>query len=153
MIKNKKRKNKLIIKVVLLFIVVCLFTIGIFQLLRYTSFRKAIVLATTKEPSTFTELYFEDHLSLPNKVALFKENNFKFTIHNLEKKDMEYPYEVYINTNGEKQLICRDTVSIKDNEYETIAVNFTISIPIQRSKVIINLIDKNEQIYFWIEEE
>ncbi len=99
------------------------------------------------------ELYFEDHLSLPNKIVLFKENSFEFTIHNLENKDMEYPYEVYIDIDGEKQIICTDSILIKDNEYETIAVDFTITIPIKRSKVVVNLIDENEQIYFWIEEE
>lgn len=132
---------------------VCFFTAVIFQLVKYNSVKKAIILATTKEPSTFMELYFEDHLSLPNKIVLFKENSFEFTIHNLENKDMEYPYEVYIDIDGEKQIICTDSILIKDNEYETIAVDFTITIPIKRSKVVVNLIDENEQIYFWIEEE
>ncbi|MBE3128783.1 MAG: hypothetical protein IMZ60_03785, partial [Actinobacteria bacterium] len=86
-------------------------------------------------------------------VTLFKENNFKFTIHNLENKDMEYPYEVYIDTNGEKQIIYKNSVLIKNNGYKTIAVDFTITIPIQRSKVVVNLINKNKQIYFWIGEE
>lgn len=132
---------------------VCIFTVGIFQLVKYDSVKKAIILATTMKPQTFTELYFENHLSLPNKVTLFKENNFKFTIHNLENKDMEYPYEVYIDTNGEKQIIYMNSVLIKNNEYKTIAVDFTITIPIQRSKVVVNLINKNKQIYFWIGEE
>lgn len=153
MVKNKKTKSKPITRVILLIIMVCFFTAVIFQLVKYNSVKKAIILATTKEPSTFMELYFEDHLSLPNKIVLFKENSFEFTIHNLENKDMEYPYEVYIDIDGEKQIICTDSILIKDNEYETIAVDFTITIPIKRSKVVVNLIDENEQIYFWIEEE
>ncbi|MDD5622437.1 MAG: hypothetical protein PHQ09_04655 [Actinomycetota bacterium] len=152
MVKNKNIKSK-VIRVVLLVVVVCFIAAGIFQLIKYNSVKRAIILATTKKPSTFTELYFENHLSLPDKVTLFEENNFKFTIHNLENKDMEYPYEVYIDTNGEKQIICTDSVLIEDDEYETIAVDFTITIPIPRSMVIVNLIDKNEQISFWIEEE
>jgi hypothetical protein len=40
------------------------------------SVKEALILATTVKPETFTELYFEDYLSLPNKVTLFKENNF-----------------------------------------------------------------------------
>ena len=77
------------------------------------SVKEALILATTVKPETFTELYFENHLSLPKEVTLFKEYNFKFTIHNLENKDMEYPYEVYINVNGEKQIIDKISVSIK----------------------------------------
>jgi pyruvate/2-oxoglutarate dehydrogenase complex dihydrolipoamide dehydrogenase (E3) component len=37
--------------------------------------------------------------SLGRKVTLFEKNNFKFTIHNLENKDMVYIYEVYIDAN------------------------------------------------------
>ena len=149
MVKNKNIKSK-VIRVVLLITVVCLFAVGVFQLVKYNSVKKAIILATTREPQTFTELYFENHLSLPGKITLFKENNFKFTIHNLENKDMEYPYEVYIDTNGEKQIISTDSVLIEDNGYKTISVVFTITIQIPRSRVVINLIDKNEQINFWI---
>jgi len=149
MVKNKNIKSK-IIRVALLLIVVCFVAVGIFQLVKYDSVKKAIILATTKEPQTFMELYFENHLSLPGKVTLFEENNFKFTIHNLENKDMEYPYEVYIDTNGEKQIISMDSVLIEDNEYKTITVDFTITIPIPRSRVVVNLINKNEQIRFWI---
>ena len=149
MVKNKNIKSK-VIRVVLLITVVCLFAVGVFKLVKYNSVKKAIILATTRELQTFTELYFENHLSLPGRITLFKENNFKFTIHNLENKDMEYPYEVYIDTNGEKQIISTDSVLIEDNGYKTISVVFTITIQIPRSRVVVNLIDKNEQINFWI---
>ena len=131
----------------------CLLAVGIFQLIKYDPVKKAIILATKMKPQVFTELYFENHLSFPDKITLFKENNFKFTIHNLENKDMEYQYEVYIDTDGEKQIIHMGSVLIKYNEYETIAVDFIIKAPMQRSKVVVNLINKNQQIFFWIEEE
>src|SRR4030065_912061 len=149
MVKNKNIQSK-VIRVVLLITVVCLFAVGAFQLVKYNSVKKAIILATTRELQTFTELYFENHLSLPGRIILLKEKNFKFTIHNLENKDMEYPYEVYIDTNGEKQIISTDSVLIEDNGYKTISVVFTITIQIPRSRVVVNLIDKNEQINFWI---
>ena len=152
MVKNKNIKSK-VIKVVLLITVLCLHAVGAFQLVKYNSVKKAVFLATTREPQTFTELYFENHLSLPDRITLFKENNFKFTIHNLENKDMEYPYEVYIDTNGEKQVISTGSALIEDNGYKTISVDFTITISIPGSRVVVNLIDKNEQISFWIEEE
>ena len=151
--KNKKAKRNLTRKIVIFLLVVCFFVVGIFQLIEYDSVKKAIIFATTMKPQVFTELYFENHLSFPDKITLFKENNFEFTIHNLENEDMEYPYEVYIDTNGEKQIIDMDSVLIKDNEYKTIAVDFTIKVLIQRSKVVVNLINKNQQIYFWIEKE
>ena len=138
----------------LLLFVVWVIVVGYFLLVECVpSVKEALILATTVKPETFTELYFEDHLSLPNKVTLFKENNFKFTIHNLENKDMEYPYEVYIDVNREKQMIDKSFVLIKNNEYKTISEDFTIIIPTQRVKVVVNLINKNQQIHFWMGEE
>ena len=140
-------------KIRLLVLVVWFIVIGFLVVECVPSVKEALILATTVKPETFTELYFEDHLFLPNKVTLFKENNFKFTIHNLENKDMEYPYEVYIDLNREKQMIDKSSVLIKKNEYKTILEEFTITIPIQRVKVAINLISKNQQIHFWMGEE
>lgn len=150
-VKNKKISSKLVIRIGLLFAVVC-FTVGIFLLVKYVSTKEAVILVTSVKLEKFTELYFENHLSLPNKVTLSKKYNFKFTIHNLENRDMEYPYEVYIDTNGEKRTIYIYSVSIKNTEYKTITVDFTITTPIQRAQVVVNLINKNQQIAFWIEE-
>ncbi len=150
MVKNKNIKGKVLRAVLLLIVVACLLAGGTFLFFKYNSVRKAVVLATTREQQTFTELYFENHLILPEKITLFKENNFKFTIHNLENEDMEYPYEVYIDTDGKKQIIGTDSVLIEDNGYKTVSVDFTITAPIPGSRVVVNLIDKNEQISFWI---
>ena len=74
----------------LLLLVIWFIVVGFLLVECVPSAKEALILATTVKPETFTELYFEDHLTLPNKVTLFKENNFKFTIHNLENKDMVY---------------------------------------------------------------
>jgi len=66
---------------------------------------------------------------------------------------MEYPYEVYIEVNREIQMIDKSSVLIKNNEYETITEEFTITVPIQKAKVVVNLINKNQQIHFWMTEE
>mgnify|MGYP000536497827 CR=1 FL=1 len=153
MVKNEKINYNLTKRIKLLLLVVCFIVVGFLVVEYMPSVKEALILATTVKPETFTELYFEDHLSLPNKVTLFKENNFKFTIHNLENKDMEYPYEVYIDVNREKQMIDKSSVLIKNNEYKTISEAFTITIPIQRAKVVVNLISKNQQIHFWMGEE
>lgn len=153
MLENKKKTYKIRKWIILLLVLVC-FGVGIFQLFKYVpSIKEAIILATTVKPETFTELYFENHLSLSDKIILFNNNNFKFTIHNLENKDMEYSYEVYINMNGEKQVIDKNTALVKNNEYKTISENFIITVPIQRVKIVVNLIGKNQQIDFWMTEE
>ena len=151
----RKINYKRIIRIELLLLAVCFIVVGSFRLVKYVpSVKEALTLATTVKPETFTELYFEDHLSLPDKVTLFKENNFKFTIHNLENKDMEYKYEIYVDmTKKRKRMIDKGSVLIKNNEYKTISEEFTITIPIQRVKVAVNLISKSQQIHFWMGEE
>ena len=140
-------------KIRLLVLVVWFIVIGFIVVDCVPSVKEALILATTVKPETFTELYFEDHLSLPNQVTLFKENNFKFTIHNLENKDTVYIYEVYIDVKREKQMIDKNSVIIKNNEYETITEDFTITVPMQRVKVVVNLMGKNQPIHFWMGEE
>jgi hypothetical protein len=153
MVKNNETYDKLIMRIRLLLLVVWFIVIGFILVECVPSLKEALILATTVKPETFTELYFENHLSLPSKIAYYKENHFKFTIHNLENKDMEYPYEVYIDVNREKQMIDKSSVLIKNNEYKTISEAFTIIVPIQRDKVVVNLINKNQQIHFWMGEE
>ena len=146
-------KRNLIKKIVISIIVVGLFAVVILKLVKYDSVKETIILATTQNPQLLTELYFENHLSLPDKIVLFKENKFQFTIHNLESREIEYHCEAYIDTDGKKNIISMDSILMKNDEYKTIYLNFTIIIPTQRSKVVVNLIDKNQQIFFWITEE
>jgi hypothetical protein len=153
MVKHEKINYKPIMRIRLLLLVVWFIVIGFLVVECVPSLKEALILATTVKPETFTELYFENHLSLPSKIAYYIEKDFKFTIHNLENKDMEYPYEVYMDINGEKQMIDKSSILIKNNEYKTITEDFTITIPMQRTRVVVNLISKNQQIDFWMGEE
>ncbi len=111
-----------------------------------------IALATTVKPETYTELYFENHLNLPGKIELNRNYPFKFTIHNLENKDVVYVYEVYIVVNGEKRIIDEASVFVKSGDYRTIEEIYVTRRPTARGKIIVNLINKNQQIDFWIED-
>jgi hypothetical protein len=154
MVKNKKKVTRLVLRILIPLLVIAAIVAGFILLVNYVpSVKEAFILATTKIPETFTELYFEDHLTLPKEITLFKENNFKFTIHNIENRDMVYLYEVYIEVNGEKQSIDKSSVLIKNNEYKTIAQSFIITTQMQRAKIVVNLIDKNQPIHFWMGEE
>lgn len=115
--------------------------------------KEAVTLATTKKPETFTELYFQNHTGLPSRVIPNQEYSFAFTIHNVEYQDMDYPYEIYIEQNGEKQHLAKSSVSVKDREFMTIQQGFVLNKPFAtRAKVVINLINKNQSIHFWIEQ-
>lgn len=114
--------------------------------------KEMVVLATTKKPETFTELYFENHLNLPSTANKEKEYSFEFTIHNLEYKEMNYPYEVYIETNGTKKYIEKKSVSLNHDNFVTIKQEFSVN-EATRSAVVVNLINKNQEIRFWMEGE
>ena len=151
MVKTNKINYRLIIKIGLLILAVC-FVVGMFLFFdSVPAIKEALIFGFTVKPETFTELYFEDHLSLPSKIIYLQENKFNFTIHNLENKDMEYLYEVYIDVNGEKQVIDKNFVVIKKNEYKTISEYFTITLPTARARIIVNLININQQVDFWLE--
>lgn len=112
----------------------------------------AVTLATTRQPERFTELYFENHLSLPKDIIRFKKYKFAFTIHNLEYRDTEYPYRIYLQRETEKILLNRGKVSLKQDEYKTITEEFG---PLKniRSKIVVELTAKNQMIHFWMGEE
>ena len=77
MVKNKKINYKQTMRIGLLFLSVCFIVVGFYQLVKYVpSVKEALILATIVKSETFTELYLEAHLFLPNKVTLFKENKF-----------------------------------------------------------------------------
>jgi len=152
-----KINYKLIIKIGIFLLFIGLVTKMVQVVNNISGVKDAITLATTVKPETFTELYFEDHLSLPNQIVyLWKDrddrftiNNFRFTIHNLENKDMKYLYEVYINVNGKKIFIYEASVFIKSGEYKTITQNFSVALPKEKVMVVVNLINKNQQIDYW----
>lgn len=117
--------------------------------------------ATTVKPETFTELYFENHTKLPTQLAnqdnkfwyYYPTTNlysFSFTIHNLENKDMVYPYEVYSISN-DTTLIDENEVSIKNNESKTITEQFSLPAKYSTTKILVNLPSKDQQISFWME--
>lgn len=154
MVKNKKINYKRIIKIGLLILAVC-FVIVMFHFVKIPpSVKEVIVMATTRKPEMFTELYFEDHINLPKTIERHKEYSFVFTIHNLENRDSDYPYAVYLQRDDQKTIIYQDNVYVKNNEFKSIEK--TIG-PLKnlRSKIVVELVEKNPNINisFWMEDQ
>lgn len=116
----------------------------------FPTVRNAVTLATTVQPETFTELYFENHSTLPNTITKQKEYSFTFTLHNVEYRTMDYPYAVYVQRGIEKIPIERGSVNMASGETKSVTVEFG---PLKnlRSEIVVNLTDKNQQIDFWME--
>ena len=112
--------------------------------------KEAFVLATTVKPETFTELYFEDHLNLPKIITSHGNYNFTFTLHNLENRDMEYPYVVYLETADKKIILEQGVIGLNDGGYQSVKEDFGPLKPV-RMKITVELVNKNQKISFWME--
>lgn len=151
-VKNRKINYKLIIKIEKLILIILL-VIGVFQFVKIpSSVKEAFALATTKKPETFTELYFEDHTNLPKTIKLYEFYSFDFTVHSLEYKDTDYSYIVYLQRENQKIILDQGKFNLKNNEYKSIKEDFG---PLKhlRAKIVVELVNKNQQIAFWIGEE
>lgn len=103
------------------------------------------------EPEPYTELYFEDHLQLPQLFKLNEENEFAFTVHNLEYKTMTYDYTVMANSTTSAALVDQGKITLNHDESKTINEKFTIRNPHQKVKLTVNLDNKDQAIHFFTE--
>lgn len=124
---------------------------GLAYILLSPSIRNILVLATTAQPENYTELYFEDHQILPERAVQGNFYSFRFTVHNLENADVNYPYEVTITGDGRKQVLDKQSVLIKNKGSKTLKEAFILNKPVNSAEVAVNLINKNQQIDFWIQ--
>lgn len=103
------------------------------------------------EPETFTELYFEDHANLPKTIQTDKKYVFFFTVHNLEHKEMKYPYEVAIVDGEKRKVIDHGEFGLKHDAYKTTDVQFTIAETAARVKIETCLTELKQCVHFWME--
>jgi len=121
-----------------------------------------------------TELYIENHTSLPKNVFLGKDYNFSFTTHNLEYQDVKYDYTVnaYDVDNALLFSIDNGTFTLANNETKTIDSDYKFDSSFSRAKIEVvitkNLIGEPEfkrklwwpdpnypmeiDIHFWVDE-
>jgi hypothetical protein len=149
---SNRQNHKLIIGTGLL-ILVAASLVGIYGLAsNVPSIRNAVILATTVKPEAFTELYFEDHSNLPKTIEKYKEYSFSFTIHNLEHKEVEYLYIVYLQRDSEKTILDSGRLNLQNDEYKSQQVDFG---PLEnlRAQIVVEITNKNQQIDFWMEKQ
>jgi hypothetical protein len=112
--------------------------------------RQTFALANSTKPEPYTELYFEDYLHLPSHITPKQQYFFQFTLHNLENKDMDYSYEVYVEIGQDKFLIDKGAIFVKNNEYKTVQEEFAVASALPRSKIVTEVTNKKLQIAFWV---
>lgn len=101
----------------------------------------------SKEPETYTELYFSDHQSV---LQSFEEGFVEFTIHNLEHEKVVYDYELLAVIDEKEEVLGSDQLTLQHDELTNITEKFTAPESEGRVKISVNLKDKNQEIHFWI---
>ena len=155
--RNKKtNKSKMIIFITFIILVGVLFVLGtaFIEIPSFSSFswEETISLATTARPERLTELYFENHHLLPDVIRQNEEINFEFTICNFEGEDLEYIYEVFMLWQNQKNIIDSDSIFIRKNESKTVIQKYLLDeLLVGKIKVAVDLINKNQQIHFWVD--
>ena len=116
-------------------IIIVLLIVGIFSVLSLMS----------AAPKGFTELYFVGEL--PDKIT--GKADISFAIHNLEYNGMQYSYAIYVgNTTA-----AEDVVSLEHDEVATITKEILIPKSIGPVLISVKLLDKNQEIHFWVNNE
>ena len=144
-IDNKQNLLQFAGKCLLLLAFIGLATFGIFHTWSTS------MAASPAQPDTFTELYFDNNVQLPSEIIPNHPYSFQFTLHNLEDRDMEYTYQVYLEVGNNKLIFDKGTVSVKENDYKTIQEKFATASVLPKSEIVVELTNKDQHIDFLIE--
>jgi len=107
------------------------------------------------QPENFTELYFDDHLSLPKTASPGAILSFNFTIHNLEHATVDYPVEITVEDDSNPPVISHtattDLTLANDDLKTTLAeARIPVGILTPRAKVSVILPEQKQSIHFWV---
>ena len=88
-----------------------------------------------------TEVYFENHTTLPAYLFLNRPYNFTFTVHNLEYQEMAYNYTVEVYDENDTFLYELDSgrIYLVNNESTSRFEKFTMKKPFGRVKIQVNI--------------
>jgi hypothetical protein len=108
-----------------------------------------LALATTHQPETFTELYFNNSWSLPKTVTAGVPASFSYHVTNYEAKDNLYEAQATLVEDGASTTIARGRFLLTNGEGKDVSVTFTPTAPNQQLELIVALPAQKESIHFW----
>lgn len=151
--------KKILNAIALLFVILITFilaaaSIVYFQLDSSKIHAQLSKITLTPQPESFTELYFENHSEISRATEINTPQTFSFTIHNHEHKTVNYQYEVYIQDDKTSSVsaIAKESVTLTQDQKKTFPISFLLLTPLERAKVVVNLINKKQEIHYWIGE-
>ncbi|MFH1917474.1 MAG: hypothetical protein ABIJ21_09510 [Nanoarchaeota archaeon] len=105
-----------------------------------------VVAVSTRVPEPFTELYFENHTSLPSYSS---DDDFIFTINNLENQDMTYDVLVRAESDTQNLTINAFSIDIPSGQKKMFRTHYTLPEDFSTGRIIVELLNKEQSIHFW----
>jgi hypothetical protein len=106
------------------------------------------VLHLTPRHEQFTELYFYNIVPLL-KTRGDAETHFSFTIHNLEGREVDYRYRIFLGSSTAQQhLLDSGTIHLDDQTATTAIKTFHLSDLKGDETIVVTLPDFEQQIHF-----
>ncbi|OGM23015.1 hypothetical protein A2961_01305 [Candidatus Woesebacteria bacterium RIFCSPLOWO2_01_FULL_39_21] len=133
--------------------IVILFVILVGALLSIKATKEILIPNLKRQREPLTELYFSNHLNIPKQIEKGKPYSFEFTTRNLEYKDTNYVYEILVSENEGMSLIEKGEFILTHGETKSVPEEFLIPESFGRAKITVSLVNKDQEISFWIEED
>lgn len=113
-----------------------------------TPLARALALATTHQPETYTELYFVNNRQLPSLAPAGKTQTFAFGITNHEARTVTYRYVVSMTIDGNSVPAQTGSVVLASGQSRTLKAGFRLAEPGKSAVIGVNLAGRGEQIDF-----
>ncbi len=107
-----------------------------------------IALFATRQPTSFTELYFNAPSGLPQSLSLSSPNLFGFTVVNHEGHATVYSYVVTLATSYGNSTIAQGRVSVRRDRGATTVINVSPTRRATEYLVTVKLVGRSESIWF-----
>ena len=107
-----------------------------------------IAISFTRQPESYSELYFSDPRALPASLSLSRPNLCRFTIFNHEGHDAIYSYVVTLTSSHGSKTIARDRIDVGDKAKTTTVVNVVPPRRATKYVVTVTLRGRPETIHF-----
>ncbi len=78
---------------------------------------------------------------------------YDFSIENKENIDFVYTYQITTEDENIKNTLYTRKLFLEHGKKINVPVTFTILEPFERMKITVKLVNKNQEIHFWTEQE
>lgn len=103
-------------------------------------------------PETFTELYFVDYDDIDHSAPeTGKQIDFLFAISNREGVSKDYEYEVYLEAEGEKNIIEHNSIHIEKDEVAFIEERYVFTKSYKKGSIIVQILEPNQSIHILLD--